>query len=171
MKKRHSAWFTILTLATVGSAALTLSGCSVLDNITGGGEGVVEGEGESTDVFTIEVGDCLNDAEAGETVSDVPVVDCAEPHDSEAFKSIIMDDGDFPGQAAIDTASEEGCVTAFAEFAGISYEESTLGVSWYFPTEDGWSNGDREILCLVYSINEDGTAAVPTTGCLAGAGI
>ena len=140
-----------MTVLAVGAASLALAGCSLLGNITGGG---TTDTGDSTtgtdvDVFTIAVGDCLNDGGVDGEVTTVETIDCAQPHDSEAYASILMDDGEFPGDEAVDTFAIEQCDAAFAEFVGLSYAESTLSYSYYYPTEESWASGDREILCLL----------------------
>lgn len=149
-------WTRALTLVTLSAAGIALSGCSLLPSFTGGdtatrddsGE-VVEGN-DSTDVFTLQVGDCLNDATAAETVETIPTVPCDEPHDSEIYASIIMDDGDFPGADAVIAEADAACLDAFAGFAGIEYADSIYYFSYYFPTESSWAGGDREILCTIY---------------------
>lgn len=151
-------------LLTVGIASLALAGCSLLGNVTGGSDPTTTdtGEGTDTDVFTIAVGDCLNDGDVEGEVSTVKTIDCAEPHDSEAYASIIMDDGDFPGDAAVDDKAVTDCTTEFNSFVGIDYDSSSLAFSYYYPTESSWAQGDREILCLVYD------PAGQVTGTLAG---
>jgi hypothetical protein len=157
-------WVRALAVAAVGVASVSLAGCSLLGNITGNGStGDSTGEGTDTDVFTIKVGDCLNDSGSGDVVTSVPTVPCAEPHDSEAFKSIIMADGDFPGDDAVQTAAVDGCKPAFDAFIGLAYDSSALDFSYYYPTEESWAQGDREILCLAYD------PAGQITGTLAGA--
>lgn len=143
------AWKRALAALTIGAAGLALAGCSLLPggNPTDGETGT--GDGESTDVFTIKVGDCLNDGSAEGEVSEVPVVDCAEPHDSEAYASIIMDDGEFPGDQAVEDQAIADCTTEFNSFVGIDYQASALDFAYYYPTEGSWANGDREILCLI----------------------
>ncbi len=150
----------ILAAITLGAASVALAGCSLIGGLTG--TGTSTGEGTDTDVFTIKVGDCLNDGDAGGEVSTVPTVDCAEPHDSEAYASIIMDDGDFPGTEAVDDQAVSGCTAEFAPFVGLDYESSAYDFSYYYPTEESWASGDREILCLI--VDPDGQ----TTGSLAG---
>lgn len=54
------------------------------------------------------MGGCLNDGDVSGEVDTVPVVDCSDPHDSESYASIIMDEGDFPGADEVDTQSEDG---------------------------------------------------------------
>lgn len=155
-----------VTVAAVAAAGVMLSGCSLLGGIVNGGSGSGgtesrptdsatkspdSGTGTSTktDVFTIKVGDCLNDADVGTTVTDVPTIACSEPHDSEAFSSFLMADGIFPGADAVATQAETGCTTDFAKFVGIALDQSELSYSYYFPTVESWKNGDREIVCLV----------------------
>lgn len=139
-----------LTVLAVGTASLALAGCSLLGNITGGTDTPAEpGTGTDVDVFTIAVGDCLNDGGVDGEVSTVETIDCAQPHDSEAYASILMDDGEFPGDTVVDDFAIEQCTAAFADFVGLSYEESALSFSYYYPTTESWASGDREILCLL----------------------
>jgi hypothetical protein len=156
-----------LAFAGIALAALTLSGCSAITSLLGD-ETVVEGEGDAQDIFTIEVGDCINDSAAGESVTTVPTVDCAELHDSEAYKSIILDDKEFPGADVIQTAADDGCSAAFEDFIGLSYDESIVNLNYYYPTAQTWLTGDREILCLARDTDGNGTE-IQTTGSLAGA--
>ena len=155
------------TIIAIAAATTLLAGCSLINSFIGGN---VEGEGDSTDIFTIAVGDCLNDAAAEESVSTVPTVDCSEPHDSEVYGTVILDDGEFPGDDAILEEADSGCLAQFAPFMGVEYEESIADIQYYFPTEFTWATGDREILCIVYATDGAG-AAVQTTGSLAGSGL
>lgn len=159
----EKTWTRGLAIITVGLASLALAGCSLLG---GGGtttDGGDTGTGTDTDVFTIKVGDCLNDGGVEGEVSTVPTVDCAEEHDSEAYASIIMDDGDFPGDQAVEDQAISDCTTEFNSFVGLDYQSSSLDFAYYYPTEESWANGDREILCLIVD------PAGPTTGSLSGA--
>ena len=154
----------LLAVASIAAAGLLLSGCSILNQLTNttprDASGTPTAENDNADVFSIKVGDCLNDATASGTVTTTPIVPCSKPHDSEAYKSILMKDGDFPGEEAVKTQADQGCADAFPDFVGIPYDDSKLSISYYFPTSDSWSNGDREILCTIY---DDG---VKTTGTL-----
>jgi hypothetical protein len=153
----------LLLALTLGAATLALAGCSLLP---GGGGDTTEtpsGEGENTDVFTIAVGDCLNDGGVEGEVSEVAKIDCSEPHDSEAYASIMIDDGDFPGEQAVTDQAAADCTTEFNSFVGVDYQDSELDFAYYYPTEESWANGDREILCLI--VDPEGKA----TGTLEGA--
>ena len=154
----------LIAVTTIAAAGLLLSGCSLLNQVTNTTERDASGsptaENDDADVFSIKVGDCLNDATASGTVTTAPIVPCSQPHDSEAYKSILMKDGDFPGEDAVKAQADQGCADAFPDFVGIAYDDSNLNISYYFPTSDSWANGDREILCTIY---DDG---VKTTGTL-----
>jgi len=154
------------SLALVGILAVTLSGCSVIESIFPAQAErdeetqEVESAGEA-DVFTMAVGDCLNDQEA-DVVESVPAVPCSEPHDFEAYYSFDLVGDEYPGEEQIYTDADQGCYDAFASFAGIAYEDSALDFSYFYPTEESWANSDREIMCLIFD-------AAQSTGTLAGA--
>jgi len=153
-----------LALLAIAAAAVVLSGCSVLDQLNNttprDASGTPTAENTDANVFSIKVGDCLDDASSTGTVTTAPIVPCSEPHDSEAYKSVQMTDGAFPGADAVTTQANEACAAAFPAFIGVPYDDSNLSISYYFPTKDSWANGDREIMCTVY---DDG---VKTTGTL-----
>lgn len=132
---------------TIGLAAIALTGCSLITQALNGGE---------SDVFTLKVGDCLNDGAESGDVSTVPIVDCKEPHDSEIFASIKMDDGDYPGESEAASFADEECYDEFEDFVGLSYDESIYSYFTYYPTQQSWDVGDREVLCSVTNIDENG---------------
>ena len=140
-----------IAVLAVGAASLVLAGCSLLPGGNGGNGGGDTSTDEGDDVFSIEVGDCLNDADVSEEVSTVPIVDCAEAHDSEAYYAEDITDGDFPGQDSIVSSAESICEPQFTTFVGLADADSAYTYSYYYPTEESWAAGDREILCVAYS--------------------
>ena len=95
-------------------------------------------------------------------------VDCAEPHIWEAYESIIVEEGDgtYPGEDVVTAQSETDCKAAFADYVGIDYDSSTLYLSFYYPTEETWTQiNDREILCIVTTTDD---FATKTTGSVKG---
>src|SRR5258705_13941014 len=117
-------WVRALTVATIAAAGALLSGCSLLGQVTGGDPTTTSDD----DVFSIKVGECFNDdTPEGETVTAVTKVDCAEPHIWEAYKSIIIEDGDgsYPGEDAVIEKAQTDCKAAFADYVGIGYDDST----------------------------------------------
>lgn len=158
-----------LGVAVIGAASIALAGCSLLGNLGDQGEDTSnEGVGENTDVFTIKVGDCLNDGAETETVSNVAKIDCAEPHDTEAYASINLPDGEYPGDQVLVEQADAACITEFPAFVGLPYEESVLQFSYYYPTVESWDSGDREVLCLVLELDASSNI-IKTIGSLEGA--
>lgn len=142
----------VLAAISVALAGVALTGCGLLGNITG--KAAPDEDGTTTiDVVTIMVGDCLNVRGTTGDVSEVAVIDCHIAHDSEAFKSVMMADGDFPGETAVHAEAVSECTSAFTSFVGLDYESSSLDFSYYIPTEESWASSDREILCLVVDPN------------------
>lgn len=139
-----------LAALAIATASFGLAGCSLLGNVVADPAPSSDPtNGTETDAFAIAVGDCLNDGGVEGEVSTVVVIDCAQPHDSEAYSSIQVADGDYPGEQVILDQAEKDCLADFNTFAGINYDQSALSFSYYYPTQGSWENGDREILCLI----------------------
>jgi len=154
------------------TVAAAVSGCSIVDQLLPSSQpvrdaetGEVTEQNDNADVFSIQVGDCLNTADLGaaEEISSVPIVPCSEPHDDEVYHAYDLAEGEYPGEEAIMADADAVCQAEFANFVGLPYDQSTLLYWPIYPTEGSWSDGDREVLCAVY---EDGTKL---TGSVAGA--
>ncbi len=114
----------------------------------------------------IHVADCFNSPGA-ESVEQVTVVPCGEPHDFEAFYSFQLDDGPYPGDDAVQKQWFDGCLAQFESFVGTKFDESALDVSAIYPTERTWNDlKDREVLCSVTAID-----GIRRTGTARNAGI
>lgn len=104
----------ILSGILLTAAAVALAGCSFAESIV---TGVPEGE---TDVFTLGIGDCLNDLSAPDEVTTVPIVECSEPHDSEVFALTDTTTAEFPGDQALFDELDAFCQgEEFTNFVGI----------------------------------------------------
>lgn len=103
----------------------------------------------------LAVGQCIPFMEWGDEVYELPIVPCDQPHTDEVYYIFDADDGDYPGDDALQTLATERCDTAFAEYVGIPYKDSTLDNYWFVPTEASWNRlDDRTIQCIVYSNDE-----------------
>lgn len=98
----------------------------------------------------LEVGMCLNDSDVGDFVWGLPVVDCAEPHDSEIYEIVELPAGDYPGDEEVFRLSDELCLDAFEPYVGLPYEESELYFLFYAPDKRSWGIDDRAVLCTLY---------------------
>ena len=148
-------------LLLVGAAGLALAGCSAL----AGADATPTPTGPpGVSVLDLEVGDCIAAGGAGRATVTVPVVDCAEPHNGEAYAVIPLEDEEFPGADEVTDRAVTGCTAEFTLFVGVEYAASGLDFAYYYPTATSWEAGDREILCLAVD-----PGAETVTGSLAGA--
>jgi len=145
-----------LASTVIAVLALTMSGCTLVEQVTPSETAtrddtgtVVEGNDE-TDVFTLQVGDCILDAATTTTINTIATVPCDEPHDSEIYASIEVDGSSFPGSDALSAEAEASCRAAFDDFVGIAWADSKYLFTTFIPTEGSWAEGDREILCTIY---------------------
>ena len=107
-------------------------------------------------VFSLEVGQCFNDPEATDEISDVAIVDCGEPHNNEVFHLFDIPGDDFPGADVVLDLASQGCIDAFDSYVGTPYLDSALEIFPIYPTEDSWNRGDdREVVCGLYDLTSN----------------
>ena len=145
------------------AASILLAGCSAIGGAGGAPSPTPTGP-PGVDVLDLAVGDCLQNGDARRVTKTVPVVDCAEPHDSEAYALIEITGDEFPGAQAVTDRAVAECTAEFTTFIGLDYAKSALDFAYYYPTPTSWDLGDREILCLAID-----PKAGAVTGSLAGA--
>ncbi|WP_017538668.1 septum formation family protein [Nocardiopsis halophila] len=122
-------------------------------------------EEEDVAAFDISVGDCLNDETLEGEVSEVPKVDCAQPHDSEVYAATVSSEPEWPGEQGILDEAQEFCQEEFASFIGVPFDQQTdYEFSFYTPTRGAFEDLDRDISCVVFE------PGAQTTGTLRGAG-
>lgn len=161
----------VLAVSTLAVTALGLTGCSALNQFMPTSQpsrdaetGEIVEKQENADVFSLRVGDCVDtDSSMSGEISSLPTIPCDQSHTDEVYFSYMVESEEFPGEDAIIAEAEQTCVPAFETFIGIGYQDSVLEYWPMYPTEGSWSDGDREVLCLVY----DPSAA--TVGTLKGA--
>jgi hypothetical protein len=127
--------------------------------------------GCSASVLSLDVGECFDDWEgsltgATQEVTDVPIVDCAEPHDNEVYTVSNMPTGPFPGDAGIEEWTIARCEETFDGYVGTAYLDSRLDFGALFPTEETWADGDTEVICFLWDSD-----FLKLTGSMQGSGI
>ena len=101
-------------------------------------------------VIELDVGTCFDDPPSFDSVTDVPIRDCSEPHDNEVIALEVMAGSSYPGDDTVTSISEETCVRVFDAAMGVPYLDSPYEVGWLSPSSDSWDLGDREIICFVF---------------------
>ncbi len=149
-----------VTSSLVLLAALGAAGCSTTvsdDESTRDDSGEVV-EGGEVGALRLQVGDCLADEAIGDVLS-VPVVPCAEPHDSELYHEFDIAGSEYPGEESVLDSAQQGCLDTFESFVGAPYAASIYDISYLYPIEESWNKiGDRTVQCGVYLV--DGSLAV-----------
>jgi len=82
-------------------------------------------------------------------------IDCTQPHDSEVFYAAAMPEGDYPDATGWQDNVLQYCHPAFATYTGVTYGQNALQISYLYPPEDVWNNGDRTLVC--YAIDPAGS--------------
>ena len=114
---------------------------------------------QDPEVPTAEVGDCIESV--GLVVSELPTVDCDEPHEVQVVGLYEHDGDDFPGDEVISQEAFEECLELFENFVGAPIEETSLDMIPITPTEESWNEADdRESICAATS--SDGTELTET---------
>ena len=102
---------------------------------------------QDPEVPTAEVGDCIETV--GVVVSELPTVDCDEPHEVQVVGLVEHDGDDFPGDEVISQEAFAECRELFENFVGAPFEETSLSVLPITPTEESWNEADdRESICV-----------------------
>jgi hypothetical protein len=150
-----------ITAGLAVAAALALSGCSVIEGVLpkpaetrDPQSGEIVGGG-STDVFTLQVGDCLNNDTLADEITEVPTVPCSTAHQYEVYADFELDGDRWPGDEEVTEQADAGCMARFESFVGVPFEESSLDFSFYWPTEESWiQQDDRLVSCLIYDTTD-----------------
>lgn len=105
----------------------------------------------------LQVGDCFDDPAETQDIGDVQHHPCNEAHTAEVFYIGQLPGGDdaaYPSESALLAFASGSCVPAFASYTGTSLDQSpVLDFSMFFPTEEGWGDGDRAVTCYIVRID------------------
>ncbi len=118
------------------------------------------------------VGDCFdapssaNAPASGTEIDDVQHHPCGEAHGYEVFavlKHPAAKGDPYPGTETLFSYAATNCLSPFATYVGVEFEQSSLGAGSIVPQQKGWESGDRAITCYV-----NGPGEAPVTGSLKG---
>ena len=133
------------------------AGVAALGMLAGfGGCGLIGG-GDTTDVFSLKVGDCVDVSGLGDLVSKLPTMACTEPHNGEIYYIFNLPDGTFDEDANWDATVEE-CMRTIDEYVGPNWDQvSSQGLEpgAITPVAETWAKGDREVICYVGTVSGD----------------
>jgi Septum formation len=105
-------------------------------------------------VDDLRAGDCFNSG-ADVEITDVDGVPCNQAHEYEVFAVGTWEgDGTFPPDSQLEAIFFEVCEPSFASYVGEPYATSAIYGDMITPSEESWSAGDREVICLLYDPEE-----------------
>jgi len=115
-------------------------------------------------INSAQVGDCFDT----DTLDDddylyIRPLDCHSPHDGEIFFVDAVDSPTYPGSNGWDDTVDDLCVPAFGDYVGEPYWSSDLYLSYVYPNESDWDNGDHILICYVYD-NDNVTTPMQGSG-------
>ena len=91
---------------------------------------------------------------------------CAEPHSGEVFYVGAMtgDNSAVPTEDQVFDYVGPNCLPAFETYTGETYDGVVQDVGFFRPTDEGWGDGDRGVICYVYNVDEStSTGSVKAT--------
>lgn len=96
----------------------------------------------------LKTGDCFKGwSEKGSTV--ITRVDCRSRHEEEVTGTFNLSGGSrYPGDKAVEKASDARCKKYFARYVGIDWDSSAYNYNDATPDRSDWRYGDRLVICM-----------------------
>lgn len=112
-------------------------------------------------VFDLEVGDCVELPDDGETIVRIEDFACDEPHGAEVISVGDLGSGSdpYPGDDEMAELVAAECIPDFEDYVGIPYADSVYDIFPITPTEDGWED-DQTYVCLAFERGEELTESI-----------
>lgn len=149
----------IATSVTIG----VIAAASDSDSGTGATPGVTRSTKPKTvDAQKMKVGDCINDnttagnpsASEPVEVESVKIVPCTSPHDGEVTAVFRLSGFTIPPESQLRQQASDGCKIRTRARISRDPAASSLANSYYYPTDESWRSGDRNVTCVAVAANE-----------------
>ncbi|HYN68639.1 MAG TPA: septum formation family protein [Candidatus Eisenbacteria bacterium] len=104
----------------------------------------------------LKVGDCF-DIPTQTTIKTVDHHPCTESHTAEVIlvADYTGEGSTYPISLRLNSFVEEHCQPAFTTYVGREIDSlPDLSIGYFYPSRDGWENGDRTITCYVARSDE-----------------
>lgn len=140
--------FSTLGIRVIIIAVIAVGGLLVRDFVSGSAS-------------DIRVGDCIDVPTGGpQEVKDLQHHPCDQAHTGEVIAVFDYTGGSsatYPSDDQFSEVAAGRCVSEFLLYVGASFDaREDLDMTYLTPTQEGWGKGDREMTCIVMTI--DGTA-------------
>jgi len=118
--------------------------------------------GGALGIFSLRVGDCLQNPSTARGIANVTALPCSTPHDAQVF-AIFGAGSSYPGRSALISLARDGC-HARAASLDKSKLTTTMSLREFFPEPAAWANGHHTITCLVIDSTPDLTSSLLQAG-------
>ncbi|MFD0685517.1 DUF4190 domain-containing protein [Actinomadura fibrosa] len=117
---------------------------------------------KDVDAAKMKLGDCINDNSGAATsdptagpveVESVKVVPCTGPHDGEVL-AVFKLSGLFPSEKEMSQKASTGCKARIGARLARDPAANSLATSYYYPTAESWTRGDRTVTCVAVHATE-----------------
>ncbi len=105
----------------------------------------------------LAVGDCFDPpAGVSDTIDDVQHHPCTDAHLAEV---VFVGDYEpateaYPSTEEIQAFAIARCIPAFNAYTGLDYDQAQeLGLDWYWPTSESWSDGNKKVICFAGNVD------------------
>jgi hypothetical protein len=106
----------------------------------------VVGKGTVT-ATDVKVGDCLKQIPTSTRVMTVQTIGCDQAHAGEVYAVLLMPEGDYPGQSAIESYQNK-CEPELANYSPNAMTDDSVQMYVLYPTQETWKQGDRAVTCI-----------------------
>jgi hypothetical protein len=153
----------VAAVVVVVVAAIAVIGVRVLRGATSSSP---TASGATSSVGALDVGACYRlptDDASSDSVGDVAVVPCTEPHDGQVYAHAPLTFDDYPSDAALTAAAESGCGADDSSLDPSVASSDTMSPSWYAPLEADWADSPHTATCVIESNDPNGLTRSWTT--------
>jgi len=144
-------------VATVVVLVLVVAvGVAVLRGAT---DATTSSSGATSSVGSLAVGACYRlttDDRTSDSVGDVTVTSCSQPHDGEVYAKVPLSFDGYPSDAALTSAADWGCGARDSALDSSVASNDTMSTSWYAPLEADWPGSPHVATCVVESDQPNG---------------
>jgi len=112
----------------------------------------------SNNAGELKVGDCFDDPPAAVEIKDVQHHPCTEAHTAEVVfvGKMTGDNAAYPADSVVESLVGANCIPAWNAYTGKTYDsEEILDLGFYQPTSQGWSKGDRDVICYAIRVDSE----------------
>lgn len=104
-----------------------------------------------TKLENLKVGQCVNGIvdSSGGTLSRLPVIACAQPHEGEVVSIFKLTGGStYPGDDEVEQQSQDKCFDALDRYSPSTKDDQSISIFYLQPTKQTWAAGDRTVICM-----------------------